>query len=1312
MIQTDYLAKPKPRPNGFALIATISVMVLLVMIALAMLSLTTIETRSARGTTHQAIAQANARLALMMAINDLQKFAGPDQRVTARADILQTSTTSVENPNWIGVWKTTQESSGIEWPIIGKAPSGSGTTPYSLPGAYEDLRHSSNNLKNGAWRDELRLAWLVSKRNGTASPQTALNLSDDGVVELIGKGTLGDSLSAAQYDESRVLVEKVDVDDRGAYAWYVADNNQKASVDPLAETDLAAAAFEAAPRFNPALVKSGGATSFANFTEDAQKHSGKLITYLTAPLTQRDRDSAQDLLGEHYNDLTSYSPGLFTDTLGGGLRHDLTPLLLSNKGDKTVDFSSSEGASTRKFSSSYPIIPGAEHGVLGPSFGALRNWAQHTYTNLKEAETSFASSATRMRPAANWPHGISDGFCADASEWAESAPKIHPVMTDVRWHYYFSHNNKRVRTHIIPRVCLWNPYNRALKIPVMTVLMPNPFYQLTHGMHFFPEEEHVQELRAQNPGSIFTKWIQKSGHVSGNVYKMRTNPFPKERYLAFSLESTSLGAGECHVFSPKVTSPDISEGNVGLQRYQPVSVSANILSSSSLQGTDHYYFDHDSSVNYQVQATKWTTLATTDLGKIDFNRLFDYQPEVSMQSAGKVESFPFALKVGSAASISALYTSNNHPTLQLVYGGAGGDHSTSFFGYDGDQWRAANQQTDGAFGPLQTFADAPLKDAPSNHQVGAKMLWLNENNTEGASAAAGSSPLRGSRWLGNHMVYNVAPVANWNVRAQLTARSPSSQCAQRWFMHSQGSWITQFQPYSPHDVNDQPSLSSGGAFAKNPFGATIDFPFNRDVVLFDLPSNDFGVLSLGKMRHAMLSPYSWSPSYVVGHSMRDMHAPSSSTAHNIAVSDSIAGFATRWDSLLGKYKGTAPLKHGAYAKESDSQGLLQIGNQGVTKSVDGVSLSSSSETLAYDIAYEVNQNLWDRYFISGMPLSNTTEAFDWVESANKKLWNTRYQYNVDSGVGLTDVEDLVATTGGLNHAFWRNAEFLKNKAAFNVNSTSVLAWTAFLSGSLGEGRPLQSGQLSDGVVSFARHTNPEDAIDTNDADPDKRGGWVGARKLSDDEVRLLAENIVVEVRKRGPFISLADFINRRLRDADDDTSHMGALDAAIKATGLNRKFYDNADYQTTNINSGGGESDNNHSTFKSAYKYGTKTVQPDTQAWGLPGFLTQGDLLEPLAPAMAVRGDTFTVRAYGESSEGGVVKARAWLEVIIERTPNYVQSKQIGSSTGEGNISTDRPLIQQHATGEYTDGDLTEANKRFGREFRIKSFRWLNSEEI
>ena len=1305
--------KSSTEPPGFALIATISIMVLLVMVALAMLSLSTLELRSSSDSNHRAIAQANARLALMQALAELQKHAGPDQRVTARAAILEADGAEFANRNWVGVWKTTQKSGGREWPVIGKAApgGGAGESPYSRPGAYEDLRHTHASLSGGAWKDELRLAWLVSQRSDTLHADTLLNPNDDKVVELVGQGTLGSNFD----DSSRVLVEKVEVGDRGAYAWYVADNNQKASLDPLGEVDHVAAAFEAAPRFNPALIQVDGATPFAGFQDGARKHPGKLITYMNSALTQSDSKAMHDLLGENMHHLTIYSPGLFTDTLAGGLRRDLTPLLLANKGGGTIGFSSGQGSATRTFSSSWPIIPGPSHGVLGPSFGALRNWAQHTYTDLKEAETTFASGAIRMRPASHWPHNISDGACADASQWAESAPKIHPVMTDCRWHYYFSHHNKRIRTHIIPRVCLWNPYNRELKIPAMSVLMPNPFYNLSHGMHFFPEESHVSELKDKyksDQSHVFSRWVKKSGYVGGDVHKIRMNPFPDQRYLGFALEETTLGAGECHVFSPKVTSSSLSASGVRLQLFQPTAASLNVLSSSSPQGGDHFYFDHAPSVKYQVQATSWRNLSAADLGDIDFNRIFDYQPEVSMQTDGKVESFPFILKAGTAVDLSTLYNDGANPTLQLVYHGAGGAKPTTYFGYIGKTWGSANQQ-DNSFGYLQTFSDAPLKDAPDTHQVGAKLLWLDENATE-----ANNPPLRVGRWTADHMVFNVAPIANWNVRAQLTTRSPSAQCALKWYMTSAGPWLLQFVPHSPQDVNDQPSLGDSGALVKNPFGSTVAFPFHHKVVLFDLPSEDYGVLSLAKLRHAMLSPYSWTPSYLVGHSLRDMHAPSDHSAHYVAVSEySGANPATRWDYLIGGAKGSG-LSHGPYAKQTDSRGLLQIGNQGVTRSVGSTPLSSNNEILAYDIAYEVNHNLWDSYFISGMPLTSDTGSFAW--SKGKNLWNSRYQHNYDSAVDRSSAEKLVSGPDGLDVAFWRNAEFLKNRAAFNVNSTSVEAWVAFLSGNLGEKRPLETGDLADDVVSFARHDKPGRAATTSEADPDRAGAWVGARKLSNTEVQILAEKIVGEIRERGPFVSLADFVNRRLRDANDKTSHMGTLDAAIKVSGLNAKFEKSGKYRTTAVNLGTRTDapDNNFPEFRDGYRYrdgggSYTTVQPVSQAWGLPGFLTQGDLLEPLAPAMAVRGDTFTIRAYGESSAGGEIKARAWLEVTVERTPQYVDAKSTGiPAASRGNDPVDMPLILPHATGQYADGNLTDTNKRFGRKFIIKSFRWLSPEEI
>ena len=75
------------RAAGFALIATISMMSLVVVLTLGLLALSVSATRQHAASREGSIAQANARLALAMALGDLQKFAGPDQRITATADI-------------------------------------------------------------------------------------------------------------------------------------------------------------------------------------------------------------------------------------------------------------------------------------------------------------------------------------------------------------------------------------------------------------------------------------------------------------------------------------------------------------------------------------------------------------------------------------------------------------------------------------------------------------------------------------------------------------------------------------------------------------------------------------------------------------------------------------------------------------------------------------------------------------------------------------------------------------------------------------------------------------------------------------------------------------------------------------------------------------------------------------------------------------------------------------------------------------------------------------------------------------------------
>lgn len=81
-----------PHRRGFALVVTISLMILLTIVAVGLLTLSSISLRSSTTSSAMADARANARLALLLAVGQLQLHAGTDQRITSTANIAGTAT--------------------------------------------------------------------------------------------------------------------------------------------------------------------------------------------------------------------------------------------------------------------------------------------------------------------------------------------------------------------------------------------------------------------------------------------------------------------------------------------------------------------------------------------------------------------------------------------------------------------------------------------------------------------------------------------------------------------------------------------------------------------------------------------------------------------------------------------------------------------------------------------------------------------------------------------------------------------------------------------------------------------------------------------------------------------------------------------------------------------------------------------------------------------------------------------------------------------------------------------------------------------
>lgn len=184
--------------HGFALVLVVSLLALLVLLAYALSALSRVDSQIAGTAVHQVQARQNALLGLQMAIGELQRHAGPDERITGMAGITGAAGTApgANNParHWCGVWNETGN----------------------------------------------HLAWLSSGASGAVIPP----LTGADSLAIVTTGALG--ADATDKEHVRVLKRPVPVAQfeagspvQGNYAYWVGDEGVKLSaVVPDAESPL------------------------------------------------------------------------------------------------------------------------------------------------------------------------------------------------------------------------------------------------------------------------------------------------------------------------------------------------------------------------------------------------------------------------------------------------------------------------------------------------------------------------------------------------------------------------------------------------------------------------------------------------------------------------------------------------------------------------------------------------------------------------------------------------------------------------------------------------------------------------------------------------------------------------------------------------------------------------------------------------------------------------------------------------------------------------------------------------------------------
>ena len=1229
------MRRPKP---GFALVVTLSLMILLTIIAVGLLTLSSISLRSSSQGLAMAEARANARLALMLALGDLQKSLGPDRAVTATSEILATPSAAVAKPNTTGVWASW-------WDFN---PNSSPAPAYST--------EKTNRFRR----------WLVSSADMTAaeSRDFATAAWTGKTIELVGKGSLGASATAAAKVTAGLVPVSKNGRVQGSYAWHVADESVKARVnlyrDPAQKTTLAQKrALLAGQRPDPSLMKGPDGNLLtclptdliaADFTT-ATASAGKIIDLDQAELL----DQAGGKIKPLRNDITPYSLGVMADARNGGLKQDLSSMF--EMGSATATTLPAEFTNNKLYQSTHGIT-----GVSDPDWRALASY----YNSFRSLTSPETNPAIAVRPVTTDPVPAVYNPAPVIAKVDNIFSLIIRPVSDLGWlapaarAAGYDYNVDLIYT---PVVTLHNPYNVSLSFHRMNVTFNN----VPVAFNFMLDKSGTGNFVSQ---SIQPGTFESLNIMAGNgskKYVINIANWKDTQKLSASSAITGpivMSPGQTLICGPRFrpdrgwvddqgNDTDSFDWNNNLKLTESIKAQPGVIPGL---GFETYGITPGS---YYIPGRRnpvWSTLYLSDRATNPAQPTSRFYVNFQLQQPRwKSNGGPTPPDVGADPSFvvtadiqdSASSTPTTYAKLQFDYK----DDATLKTIFDDRVYRypptGSLSASDGPAAPAKVkFSD----QGAYVHPFAIFSAYSRATNggvyeTGLRTKAPGASPqlnlLKDGRLAGKPFLFHNPSRANMTMN--LAIEKPGSQAYElnlQPFL-SKGD----YQDYMDVDVNRVPSLTGNKTTSGIKSGSYLEIPSGP-------------LQTIADFRRSNALTTSFLPNFV--------QPVGNSRLHPLMSPDKVV--------------------------ETNS---------------------SLSATSLLDHSVLANHALYDRFYFSTFATRGTTTpdtVFEQFMNGIAPLASQAFQPYQPGGKSVATAKgELFASAKPSATAYKIAAEYQMIRGPFNVNSTSVQAWkaalasmnksdvttlwarTAALETKTAGGVPITAMSLLNGGA------NRTAAVDASKIDNVKSNNWNGYRELTEPDLETLATKIVAEVRDRGPFLSMSEFVNRQVGPLGPRTL-TGALEAAIAESEINEKknavfpdsFLDQVPITVADVSD------------TKLYNYKTPEATTGNPAAGAPGWVNQGDLLRSLEPGATVRGDTFVIRTYGEAQDAnGNITARAYAETVVQRVPDYVDP-------------ADRPSVNAYDITIPTtvSSPASAANKAFGRRFNMVSFRWLSGNEI